>query len=368
MRNGFTTGSCAAAASKAAAYMLFSGCDRDMIRIITPAGVPYETALLDRRIEGDSARCAVKKDAGDDPDITNGMLIYAHVTRVCDGAGRVEIRGGTGVGTVTRDGLDQPKGNAAINSVPRRMIEKEVRQVAELYDIRDSLVVTISVPEGEKIAGKTFNPKLGIEGGISIIGTSGIVEPMSVKAILDTIGLELKQKRAEGRTGFVAAPGNYGLQFVRDTYGYDLDRAVKCSNYIGDTIDMAGALGFREMLLVGHIGKLIKLSGGIMNTHSKEADGRMELMALAAFFCGAEKPVAERILGCNTTEEAYEVLVETGYAKEALACIMERIGHYLKRRAGEELHVECILFSNRYGILGSTPGADAMMERVKEND
>ena len=186
MRKGFTTGSCAAAASKAAAWMLLSGTDKNKIEITTPAGIVYSPDIEDITKGESYVKCAVRKDSGDDPDITNGKLVYAKVSLAekTDSGERVIITGGEGVGTVTRPGLDQPVGNAAINSVPRMMIGDEVMQVMELFDHDGALNVEISVPGGEEIALKTFNPRLGIEGGISIIGTTGIVEPMSTKALL----------------------------------------------------------------------------------------------------------------------------------------------------------------------------------------
>lgn len=184
----------------------------------------------------------------------------------------INIDGGDGVGRVTKPGLDQPVGNAAINHVPREMIEKEVREVCELLDFKGTLDITISVPKGNELAERTFNPRLGIVGGISILGTSGIVEPMSSQALIDTIRVELRQRYSLGYDYVAVAPGNYGLDFMKESYGYDLDRSVKCSNFIGETIDMAADMGFKRMLLTGHIGKLIKVAGGIMNTHSREAD------------------------------------------------------------------------------------------------
>ena len=239
--------------------------------------------------------CAVQKDGGDDPDITTGALIFSSVrignqiqksVAESDGASEqkkaeILIDGGTGVGRVTKPGLDQPVGNAAINHVPREMIAKEVQEVCALVDYTGVLEIIISVPTGEKLAEETFNPRLGIVGGISILGTSGIVEPMSSQALLDTIKVELNQKKAEGYPVAAVSPGIYGLDFMRNTYHYDLDRSVKCSNFIGDTIDMAIAAGFEKMLLTGHIGKLVKVAGGIMNTHSKDGDCRMELLVAA---------------------------------------------------------------------------------------
>ena len=366
LRSGFTTGSCAAAAAKAAASMLLLGSRKNSIRISTPAGIDYEPLIEDMVIENDFVSCGVRKDSGDDPDITNGILIYASVSLVRDGLSRIFIDGGKGIGRVTRPGLDQMTGNAAINSVPRRMIEDEVREVMDISDCTDSLNVIISAPDGEEIAKKTFNPRLGIEGGISIIGTSGIVEPMSTRALLDTIRVELNQKKALGADIAVVTPGNYGLEFMKEHYGYDLEKAVKCSNYIGETIDMARDIGFKKMIIVGHVGKLIKVSGGIMNTHSHEADCRMELLAAAAFKCGADSETLNSILDSLSTEEAYEYLVKCNIQKECFEYVMKRISYYLNKRATDELRVECIVYSNRFGLLGKTESADEFMEKAND--
>lgn len=363
MRNGFTTGSCAAAAAKAAAIMLLGDEMKNSIKINTPAGIEYCPEIEEIVRENGSVSCAVRKDSGDDPDITNGTLICATVS-YGGGDDGVIIDGGKGVGRVTRPGLDQPVGNAAINSVPRQMIAAEVEEVKRFYDYHGELVVIISVPEGEELAEKTFNPKLGIVGGISIIGTSGIVEPMSTKALLDTIYISFKQKKEEGCKIAVTSPGNYGLDFMKNTYGYDLEDAVKCSNYIGDTIDMVKKLGFKKMLLVGHMGKLIKVSGGIMNTHSKEADCRMELMAAAAVKAGAQMDVVNKILDSLTTEEAYAFVCEAGLADKVSQYLMDKISYHLKKRAGDEPDIQCIMYTNELGLIGQTAGAEQMMAEV----
>ena len=367
MKKGFTTGSCAAAAGKAAAYMLLGGKRIDKIEIETPAGIRYCPKLEEIDIGEDYVRCAVRKESGDDPDITNGSLIVVKVSHGREGQSLREIRieGGEGVGRVTRPGLDQPVGAAAINSVPRQMIEQEVRQVMELFDHEGTLEVVVSVPGGRELAEKTFNPRLGIEGGISIIGTSGIVEPMSQKALLDSIRVELRQKKAMGSTVAVITPGNYGLAFMKEVYGFDLDQAVKCSNFIGDTIDMAVELGFQKLLLCGHIGKLVKLAGGIMNTHSREADCRMELMAAAAARCYVGEEVLNQILDCVTTKEACEILKELGIEKQCFRYIVDRIKYHLEKRAEGELEVESMIYMNEYGVLGTTEGAEALLRFVR---
>ena len=276
MRYGFTTGSCAAAAAKAAAYMLLTGKRKTEITIETPKGISYTPKIEDIRMEEGKVSCAVQKDGGDDPDVTSGSFIYAAVCAETEESGTLSIHidGGEGVGRVTKPGLDQPVGNAAINHVPREMIAKEVGEICRLLDYKGRIEVEISVPGGEELAKQTFNPRLGITGGISILGTSGIVEPMSNQAIKDTIRVELNQRKVQGYDYVAVSPGNYGLDFMKQSYGYDLDKSVKCSNFIGDTVDMAVEMGFQKMLLTGHIGKLIKVAGGIMNTHSREADCR----------------------------------------------------------------------------------------------
>lgn len=363
MRYGFTTGSCAAAAAKAAAYMLLSGRKKTQITIETPKGIPYTAELLDiERREGEVS-CAVRKDGGDDPDITTGALIYARVRGLMQEENRltaphISIDGGIGVGRVTKPGLDQPVGNAAINHVPRDMITKEVGQVCRLFDYKGELEIEIYVPEGEKLAAQTFNPRLGIIGGISILGTSGIVEPMSNQAILDTIRVELNQRRAQGYDYVAVAPGNYGLDFMKKTYGYDLDRSVKCSNFIGATIDMAVELGFQRLLLTGHIGKLIKVAGGIMNTHSKEGDCRMELLAAFAVRYETASRAVREILECATTQEAVDILETCGRRQEVMDYAMERIIYYLDKRAKGCMKIDCVMYSNECGVLAKSKEAE----------
>lgn len=374
MRYGFTTGSCAAAAAKAAAYMLLSGRQKNTITIETPKGIPYTAEILEITRGEKAVQCAVRKDGGDDPDITSGALIYAEVsltdhTRTQATDTRIHIDGGIGVGRVTKPGLDQPVGNAAINHVPREMIAKEVLEVCDLMDYKGNLQIIISVPEGEAIAKQTFNPRLGIVGGISILGTSGIVEPMSNQALLDTIRVELNQRRAEGFDYVAVAPGNYGLDFMKKAYGYDLDKSVKCSNFIGVTIDMAVECGFTRMLLTGHIGKLIKVAGGIMNTHSKEADCRMELLSAFAIHEGAGADVAAKILDCVATEEAVRLLREAGKQQEVMDYAMERIMFYLNKRAGGRMQIDCIMYDNTFGELAKSKEADrwfTLLERDAE--
>ncbi|MGF7143043.1 cobalt-precorrin-5B (C1)-methyltransferase [Anaerotaenia torta] len=378
MRYGFTTGSCAAAAAKAAAYMLLTGKIKETITIDTPAGKPFQAEILEICREDTRVSCAVCKDGGDDPDITTGALIFATVSPEHfpegeesgswpeSGGNHILIDGGPGVGRVTKRGLDQPVGNAAINHVPREMIAKEVAEICQLADYQGGLRVVISVPGGEELASKTFNPRLGIVGGISILGTTGIVEPMSSQALLDTIQVELNVKKAEGSLAVAVTPGNYGRNYMKKYYQYDLDQSVKCSNFIGETIDMAAASGFQEMLLTGHIGKLVKLSGGIMNTHSKQGDCRMELMAAAGLRAGITAETALEILNSATTEEAVRLLAECGCLEKTMEIIMEKACANLRARAASRIHIECIMYAQDFGELARSSGAAQLLEKIKE--
>ena len=366
LRSGFTTGSCAAAAAKAAAWMLLTRTEKTNISIITPKGDAFDAYILDIQKTDDSVKCAVRKDGGDDPDVTTGALIYAEV-RFSDAEG-IRLDGGEGVGRITRPGLDQPVGEAAINSVPRSMIKQEVNEVAEACGYDGGFDVIISVPGGEEIAARTFNPRLGIEGGISIIGTSGVVEPMSEQAILETIKVELRQQKAEGCKVAFISPGNYGLDFMKASYEIDLDRSVKCSNYIGLTVDMIKELGFKGMLLTGHAGKLVKVAGGIMNTHSREADCRMEIIAAAAVKEGAGTELLLSILDCLTTEEAFAKLREAdnAMAERIATRLMDGILASLNRRSGGGLQVECIMYTKENGLIAASDGAEAMIRDNRE--
>lgn len=362
LRIGYTTGSCAAAAAKAAAMMLLTGMEVTHISLMTPKGILLNLSIEEICRLEESVSCAVRKDAGDDPDCTDGMLIFAEVTFADKG---ISLEGGEGVGRVTRAGLEQPVGEAAINRVPRQMIREAVQDVMETCSYEGGIRVKISVPGGEEAAKNTFNPHLGIEGGISILGTSGIVEPMSEDAILRTIHTEMKMKLHDGRNHLLVTPGNYGRDFANEEWGIDLEEGIKCSNYIGQTIDMAYEFQLEHILLIGHIGKLVKVAAGIMNTHSRSADGRMEILCAAAVMAGSDNEMCRNILDCVTTDEALFLLKKWGILKECMDYLMDRIYERVNRRAWEGLQVEVIIFSKEFGVLGQTPGAEEELAYIR---
>lgn len=365
LRYGYTTGSCAAAASKAAAAMLLSGKEISYVELHTPKGIDLRLEVLDISREDNAVSCAIQKDGGDDPDVTNGILIYAKVSREPADEAQIIIDGGIGVGRVTKPGLEQPVGAAAINKVPRQMIRENLEAVCEQYHYHGKLSVVISIPSGVKLAAKTFNPRLGIVGGISVLGTSGIVEPMSEQALIDTIRVEMRQKLANGMEYLLVVPGNYGIDFL-DQYGHglQLEDAVKCSNFVGEALDAAVEFGAKGVLLVGHIGKFVKLAGGIMNTHSHNADARMELLTVHAALLGAPVELLQKMMECVTTDDALKYLKEADLMEPVMERIMEKMEFYVNQRAQHQLELGVITFSNVFGILGQTKNVPDLVKKI----
>lgn len=360
LRMGYTTGTCAAAATRAAADLLLADVLVPAVRVSTPSGIDVVVDVEEATCDGVRARCAVRKDAGDDPDVTDGVLVWAQVMR-SDGPG-VSIDGGRGVGRVTRAGLDQPVGAAAINRVPRSMIADAVQASADAHGYAGGLAVEISIPDGERLAEQTFNPRLGIEGGLSVLGTSGLVRPMSEDAIVASICLELRVLRETGCAHVLVVPGNYGASFAEDTLGLATQSAVTCSNYLGATIDEAGRLGFETMLVVGHIGKLVKVAAGVMNMHSRIADCRMETLAAHAALCGAPREAVRAIMDRPTTDAALDVLADCGLLEATMESLVGRLEDRLVRRGQGRMRIEAIVFSQQRGLLGQTRGASELAE------
>ena len=365
LRCGYTTGTCAAAAAKAAARLFFSKTAPAVVKLKTPAGVELELDVLEPLLGDGFASCTVRKDSGDDPDVTDGVLVSAKVSR--SKGDKVTVDGGEGVGRVTRPGLSCPVGSAAVNPVPRAMIEEAVAEVCREYGETCGMDAVISIPGGAALAKKTYNPRLGIEGGLSILGTSGIVEPMSERALLDSIELELKMAASEGRRYVLVSPGNYGGDFSREILGLNTEKSVKCSNYIGETVDFAAQFGFRGLLLVGHAGKLVKLAAGVMNTHSRVADCRMETLAAHAALLGADPQTIRSIMDCITVDEAFGILEKAGLLRAAMDSVMEKIGVHLRLRA-KEMETAAVMFSNQYGILGKTGDTEKLMAYCREGN
>ena len=363
LRCGYTTGSCATAAAKAATIMLFTNKDVDTVSINTPKGVVLNLAVLEIRREHSAVTCAIRKDAGDDYDDTNGVLVYACVKKKAQAG--IKISGGVGVGQVTKPGLSCAVGGPAINPTPQKMIINEVSSICEKYHYQEGLDVIISIPAGVEIAKKTFNPRLGIVGGLSILGTSGVVEPMSETALIKTMQVEMDVQKSRGNKQLLVFFGNYGEDYAKDILGLDIGEHVTCSNFVGELLDYAAYREFESLLLIGHSGKLVKLAQGVMNTHSKYADCRTEALALNAMFLGADPSVGREIADALTTDEAIKILQREKLLDPVMTKIMERIDYYMQHRVHEKVKTGAIMFSNVYGVLGLTKDAQELINLQK---
>ena len=359
LRCGYTTGTCAAVSSKAATEALLSGKIPESCFVITPKGIKVEVEIIKKYMSGNKTSCSVIKDAGDDIDATDGIEIVSTAEKIETG---IIIEGGKGVGRVTKAGLDQMVGSYAINSVPRKIITDRVKEVCEKYGYTGGIKITISVPEGEKVAEKTFNPNIGITGGISIIGTTGIVEPRSLKAIFDTVKLELNVLKTAGNESVIITPGNYGESFL-NTMNFNIP-FVKCSNFIGDTLDEAVKLGFKNILLCGHFGKFVKLAGGMFNTHSFYGDCRMEILCAHGALCGVPNDILKSIMDCATVDAALDILKYDNLVfNNVIKSIINKIQINIDKKIPENVKAGVLIYTNKYGILGTSEKGKELIEK-----
>jgi len=347
LREGVTTGACAAAAAKAAAMRALTGTCPPRVEVEGPTGRRFSLEVLPLP----DGACGVVKDAGDDIDATDGMTVCAAVA-LEDGDGPVAFAAGPGVGTVTLPGLKVPPGEPAINPAPRAMIERAVRDAVGARAVR----VTVSVPGGETVARRTFNPRLGIEGGISILGTTGVVRPMDESSILESLTLELGILRSLGVRDLVLTFGNTGELALRKAWGIEGRCVIQTGNYPGHVLDEAARMGFRRGLFCAHPGKLLKVAAGSFNTHNRVADGRLEALCTQAALAGADRTVVRRLYECRTTENAMELLRE-----ERLEFLWNPLAEVVARRCTDRsfgvLSIAAAFIDNGGTILGRTPDA-----------
>lgn len=345
LRRGITTGTCAAAAAKAAVLAAL-GRPAAAVEVISPQGQTIIVAIAASQCFAGGGSAAVVKDAGDDPDITNGLTVSASVELTAGGG--IVILGGEGIGTATKPGLAVPVGQPAINPGPRRMITEAVSSV---LPAGVGAVVTIAIPGGRKIAARTLNPVLGIEGGLSVIGTTGIVEPMSEEAWKTSLTPQISVVRALGHETIVFVPGKIGQNIAVNRCQLPADLVVQTSNFIGYMLESAVSQGIKKVLLLGHPGKIVKVAAGIFHTHSRMADARMETLAAYAAAAGAPAAAVEEILDCTTTEAAMTVIDRHG-----LAAVWQRLAHRASLRAERFVHgdlaVGTVIVTLAGGILG----------------
>ncbi len=366
LRNGYTTGSCAAAAVKAALMSLLYHISLQEVEVETPKGEELVISILKVRRRGNFASAAVQKYAGDDPDVTNGISIcvkvflqkeFPKIERAII-RGKCLIYGGRGVGLVTKKGLQVEVGKSAINPGPQKMIEKVVKDL--LQETEDKVVICIYIPEGRAKASQTYNPKMGVLGGISVLGSTGIVKAMSEEALKASMYAELKVLRMDKRRKWVIfAFGNYGKAYC-EKLGLDIEQMIIISNFAGFMIESAVKLGFQKIILLGHIGKAIKLAGGIFHTHSRVADGRMEVMGANAFLYGLDSTIIRKILLSNTVEEACNYISDSKFFDYLSNRIRDKIVEYSRKEGFES---EVLLFSFEKGTLGQS---DAFLKMVEE--
>lgn len=347
LRKGFTTGTCAQAAAKGAAIMLTTKRLLRRVEIETPSGTILNLSLIDQKINEDSAYCGIIKDSGDDPDITDGIKIYAEV-KFSSSKG-VTITGGKGIGRVTKPGLAVKVGEYAINPVPRKMIEKEVRP---FLPKDGGLDVIISAPKGEELAKNTFNPRLGIVGGISIIGTSGIVLPKSLDAYKASLSLQLSVLKAQGYKKAVLVLGYVGEKFAKETLKIDDEAIIKIGDHIGFMLKECRRKRIKEALLIGHIGKLVKIAKGQFNTHWKFGDNRVDTIADCASICGAKEEVIQELLKQETAEATIEILKKNNLTK-VFEIVSQRINTSIEEFLGAGINVKCILLSLKGDVLNA---------------
>lgn len=359
LRTGYTTGSCAAAAAKGACAMLFSRKPLEQVEIDTPKGWPLTLTLYKISFDEDRVSCCIVKDAGDDPDVTDKIEVFAQARKIP--GKEIVITAGEGVGRVTKPGLQVPVGMPAINPVPRSMILQEVGKV---IPPDTGVEVEISIPKGREIAKKTFNPRLGIEGGISVLGTTGIVEPMSEEALKDTIALELSCRKAAGHDKILLVPGSYGERFCEQHLGIPKEKAVKISNYLGFALEKCDEYGFKKIILAGHLAKLVKPAGGIFYTHSRISDTRMEILTANLAVMGMPVETLKEIMNCITTEEAFPIIDRLGYG-EVYHVIAEKCAQRCEGYVYGNVEVGVVLFSMK-NLLAKSIKVDSILEDMKD--
>lgn len=379
LRYGYTTGSCAAGATLAAAQGLLTGIIPDRVELLTPSGVSLSLEILEKSLTEDSASCAVRKDAGSDPDVTHGCLVFARIAphypschsdpERSEGSphqntDKIFIDGGEGVGRVTKPGLRVPPGQAAINPVPRDMIQSAAAPLLKKWS---GVEVTISVPGGEELARKTFNPRLGILGGISIIGTTGIVRPMSQEALKDSITACLDVARALGHETTVLVPGNLGERACQRNFRLLQEQVVEMGNFLGFTLVEAAKRGFRRIILAGHPGKLAKLLRGDLDTHSLKSAPAMDIINKILKEEGLEEETLRTLDNSLTVEGILQELKSRGKLK-LMDCVADRIEsgavgviHELPPPQSQT-EMGVILFDMELGIAGLSKGAKKWQE------
>lgn len=351
LRYGYTTGSSATAATKAALMYLLDDSKHDIpeVTIKLPSGNPLTISVNSLEKKENSVLASVIKDGGDDPDVTHELEIYSKVSLRNDS--KINIFGGIGVGKVTKKGLPVAPGNSAINPVPLKMIRETVEEMLPEGLGAD---VEIFVPKGEETAKKTLNAKLGIIGGISILGTTGIVKPMSEESWKVSLAIELKmalENTGNGEAIFLF--GNRGKQYLSDNFEDNTSQAIVISNFVGYMFDRACEFEAKKIYFIGELGKFVKVAGGIFHTHSRVSDAKMEILTANALLVGESTENMKKIMASNTTEEATKYIEKTEVYNLLAEKAKQKCEEYC-RRNGWELEVETLIISAEKEVLGNS--------------
>ncbi|GEP25049.1 MAG: cobalt-precorrin-5B (C(1))-methyltransferase CbiD [Lentilactobacillus diolivorans] len=351
LRKGYTTGTTATAASVAATKAILNQELQTDVSVHAANGQKVQFEIHNCSFDDQKASVAITKDGGDDQDATDGMLIYSTVQLRNDN--QITLDGGKGIGRVTEEGLANQPGMAAINPTPRKMIKQSVRRVLGPDKGAD---IVISAPEGEKVAKLTYNPKLGIVGGISILGTSGIVTPMSEESWKHSISIEMNIHRKRGDESIVLTPGDMGEDFAKNELQIPVAKQVQMSNFVGYVLKEVQRLGFHKVLIVGDMGKLIKVSGGIFSTHSKDADARAEIMVANLALMGAPTDLLKKVYNCLTTISMIKLINEAGYQKvyQIIADKIKLRSEKLLAHRKPTVEIDAVVFSSKVGLLAAT--------------
>ena len=351
LRYGYTTGSSATAATKAALMYLLDDGKHDIpeVTIKLPSGNPLTISVNSLEKKENSVLASVIKDGGDDPDVTHGLEIYSKVSLRNDS--KINIFGGIGVGKVTKKGLPVAPGNSAINPVPLKMIRETVEEMLPEGLGAD---VEIFVPKGEETAKKTLNAKLGIIGGISILGTTGIVKPMSEESWKASLAIELKMALENAGNGeAIFLFGNRGKQYLSDNFDDNTSQAIVISNFVGYMFDRACEFEAKKIYFIGELGKFVKVAGGIFHTHSRVSDAKMEILTANALLVGESTENMKKIMASNTTEEATKYIEKTEVYNLLAEKAKQKCEEYC-RRNGWELEVETLIISAEKEVLGNS--------------
>ena len=351
LRYGYTTGSSATAATKAALMYLLDDGKHDIpeVTIKLPSGNSLTINVNSLEKKGNGVLASVIKDGGDDPDVTHGLEIYSKVSLRNDS--KINIFGGTGVGKVTKKGLPVAPGNSAINPVPLKMIRETVEEMLPEGLGAD---VEIFVPKGEETAKKTLNAKLGIIGGISILGTTGIVKPMSEESWKASLAIELKMALENAGNGeAIFLFGNRGKQYLSDNFDDNTSQVIVISNFVGYMFDRACEFEAKKIYFIGELGKFVKVAGGIFHTHSRVSDAKMEILTANALLVEESTENMKKIMASNTTEEATKYIEKTEVYSLLAEKAKQKCEEYC-RRNGWELEVETLIISAEKEVLGNS--------------